>query len=80
MQSTNEKLTDAILDLLGETYTVNGQPVQGQAISFLHSSLRDKGWRNLGGLGDFESLVESLGFRVVEGRNRRGGKARVVTI
>lgn len=83
--NNREKLTDQILGLLTSTYvTERGEEIKGQSISFLHQELRDYGWKGLGHLNDFESLVESLGFTMVKAQLIRFGKAqrfaRVVTL
>ncbi len=74
-----EKLTASILGYLGDSYVCGGVQVKGQAISYLRTALLDDGWRGLGNLADFEYLVETLGFKVVPGKNSRGNNARVVT-
>jgi hypothetical protein len=77
------RFIDDVLSLLRGTYTLaNGTTVQGQAVSFVLSEMRDYGkrWRGLGSLGDFEYLLEQHGFRIVKGQNSRGNHARVVTV
>lgn len=80
--NTTETLTDSILNLLskGDTYIIGGAAQRGQAISFLAQQLRNDGWKGLGGAGDFETRVKSLGFSVLTGKNSRGQSARVVTL
>lgn len=71
----------------GYYFDSNKQPVKGQAVSFCLSQLRDpcnnrpdrRYWKNLGGLGDFESLLEENGFQVIKGSNKRGNPCRIVT-
>ena len=82
-EQTRENLTTDILDQLYCTYTVDGETVQGQSVSFVKANLGCKSgrrWKNLGNLNDFEDLCREIGFRVVEGRNLRNQKARVVTV
>ena len=57
----------------------NGVAIAGQAISFLQQCFRDDGWKNLGNLSQFENFVEEIGFKVVQGKNHRGGNCRIVT-
>jgi hypothetical protein len=84
-----EQFINDVLECLYEPYTLeNGTATQGQSISFLIHMLRDpwrlpggrSTWKNLGGLYDFEDLLWYAGFKVVRGRNRRGNRARVVTV
>lgn len=67
------KLIDAVLDYL----TSAGG---AEAISYLHRSLREEGWRGLGSLADFEDTLHSLGFTTRQGRNDRGQKRTEVTL
>lgn len=72
MDKLDEKLINDILDQLSKTGP------KGESISFLRSSLYDKGWKNLGTLGSFEYLVEELGFTLVH-EYRKDGKVRLRT-
>jgi len=73
---------DVLSELTGSYTTETGEKIQGQAISYLLSEMRDydKKWKNLGSLGDFECLLEEHGFKIVSGRNARSNRARVVTV
>jgi hypothetical protein len=78
-----DRFIDDVLSCLTGRYTLrSGEEVQGQAVSYLLSAMRDydKRWTGLGSLGDFETLLERNGFRVVPGKNGRGNNARVVTV
>lgn len=89
-----KRFVDAVLAHLRCTYVVDqrrnptrgggytdGQKIEGQAVSFLLRSLRDMGWKGLGNLNDFETLLYRAGFKVVEARSeRRNQLARVVTL
>lgn len=68
------RLTDAILELIAPTEE------QAESISFLHRTLREDGWKGLGNLDRFETIVTRLGFVVRQGRNRRNQKRREVTL
>lgn len=56
-------LADAI-----RTYVRRGP----EAVSYIHRSLQQDGWRGLGPLAVFTRTVRDLGFVVREGRNDRG--------
>lgn len=90
-RSVDDRFVDDILELIcRDRYLLSdGEEIQGQAISFLQSELRDRGWRRLGSLSDLETKVENRGFRVrvaygvrykIGGEIYRGRRARVVTL
>lgn len=56
----------------------NGSGVE--AVSFLHRSLCEDGWRGLGRLADFEATCRRLGFAVRPGVNRRNQKRTEVAL
>ena len=72
-KTTNEKLTDAVLDYLA---AAGG----AEAVSYLQRCLREDGWRGLGCLADFEDRMRGLGFTVRAGRNNRGQRRIEVTL
>jgi hypothetical protein len=78
------KLQDQILELLTDRYTLpDGREVHGNSFSWVVKELRQRfGWRNLGSASyDFENLFKALDFIVVrDARNRRGGRAEIVTL
>jgi hypothetical protein len=67
----NEKLVDAVLNF------IKSGP---ESVSYLHRSLQQDGWKGLGVLADFESLLRTLGFTVRHGTNDRGQSRREVTL
>lgn len=69
----NEKLVDAVLNHLAVAGGV-------EAVSYLQKVLSEDGWRGLGCLASFESLLRELGFTVREGRNSRGQRRIEVSI
>ena len=85
---------DAVLDQLDsftDPYTVRGEAVRGQSISYLHQQLRRRRSRtrpstgghtfsNLGTLYEFQLTLEERGFTVAEGRNSRNQRTTVVYI
>lgn len=86
-----DKFIDDVLDCLKEEFErPDGVRIQGQSASYLLSSIRDKGWRGMGTLSDFENRCEAAGFILVEAYTlrfhpitsvaRRGRRARVVTL
>lgn len=78
-QMENLDFTTTVRNLLRENYTVNGNSVRGQAVSYLRMLLRDEGFYRLGScLADFERMLRQEGFDVEEGKNRRGQRAVVV--
>jgi len=80
MQSNNTELSADITSLLTDSYLVGEVEVEGQSISFLKKCLRERGWKFRGDRMDFEILVESAGFVIVDGRNkRRGTPTQIVT-
>ena len=79
-------LQDAILDNI-ETgtsttfeYNYNGAGIQGQSVSFLKNQLLGMGFKKLGGTENFVNLCENLGFKVLDAKNSRNQKARIVTL
>jgi hypothetical protein len=86
MTTQTEKFVDDVLARMGEFYVVNGKRQQGQAVSFLLTAMRQgdnparRSWTIPGGIAGFESELERAGFRVVDGRNSRGQRTRVVTL
>lgn len=76
LKTTNEKLVDAVLAHLTTFCPRSG----AEAISYLHRTLQQDGWRGLGCLADFRSLLVELGFTVREGRNDRGQRRIEVTL
>ena len=91
-QPLREKFVDDVLTHLKESYIVleTGEKCEGEAISVLRANMSGKGyrsvgrthdrWANLPPLGDFENLLEYVGFSVLRCKNLRGNKARVVTL
>jgi hypothetical protein len=76
----NKTFKQAVLENLSDEYTIDGRTFfKGQAVSFLKKALQEKGWRNLGRSYDFEGLCEKNGFKIIPAKNRRGGRATVVT-
>lgn len=75
-----EKFVDDVLSVLLEPCTVNGESVQGNSISHLMSEMKFKGWKGFGNLNDFRDTLEFQGFRVVDGKGRRGTKMNVVCL
>lgn len=56
---------DIITYLSGKKAHVRTGNLDGEeAISFLHKELRDRRWRGLGSLGDFEDMLEGMGFYI----------------
>lgn len=80
------KLAEAVKSLLVSTYRKHdGSDIKGQAISFLSSELRDRGWKNVSNLYNLEDELKKLGFKVgVEAQLISNGKAkrfaRIVTL
>lgn len=72
------KMTDHILNMLYDTYTIQGIQVTGQAVSWIRKGLYDKGWKRLPKPAYFEDMLEGLDFEVAEGRNNRNQRCRVV--
>jgi hypothetical protein len=70
--------SDAVLESLTSQFAVNGASVEGEAISYLSTKLRERGFV-VGAVYEFEKKLASAGFVIVVGRNRRGQAARVVT-
>jgi len=71
---TDLRLQDDILGLLSCHYrTDRGEEIQGQSISHLSHELRDRRWKGVSNLNDLESVVERLGFKVVEAQGYRWG-------
>lgn len=80
-ETTRATLVDAVLDNLTDRYVVDDETVEGESVSFLLKSLRDQGWTTRRvNAGDWIGVVESLGFRVADGRNRRGQRTQVVCL
>ena len=52
------ELADAVLEFLA------GRRDNKESISFLMSALRDRGWRNIGRLSEFERWLTDAGFTV----------------
>ncbi len=76
-KTTRDRLTDTILGLLTCTYQLaDGSQVQGQSISTLSQELRERGWKGVSNLGDLESTVEALGFRMVRAQGFRWNSSR----
>lgn len=75
MNTTDTKFIEDVTANLRDTYLVNGQEMRGQAVSFLQTCLYEKGWKNL---SNFESQLEEVGFKIVEGRGKGNRRARVV--
>jgi hypothetical protein len=79
-----ERFIDDLLPILTATYVSALDRFQGNAVSYAFSEMKMKGWKNLGNLGDFESLCESIGFSVKSGQLDNGGRlcrpARVLTV
>lgn len=70
-----------LIDTFESSYfDLKGNPVEGQAVSFALTSMREKGWKNLGNLNDFETSCENRHFTIIPGRNRRGQPCRIVTL
>lgn len=88
--NTEHFVTD-VLDLLTSTYyTLEGTPIQGQAVSYLLTQMRGgrigahtksgRRWRGFQSLSSFQYECEKLGFKAVSGKNSRGQKAIVITL
>ena len=62
----HDKLREDIVQVLsGKKACVRSGTRDGEeTISFLHEELRDRRWRGLGGLADFECTLENMGFRI----------------
>ena len=77
-----EKVTDAVLNVLYETYEVNGEQIQGNSFSFvMQNAVR----RTVRGIGhDGLEFLEWLGFRVVEVPHktdpRKAPSMRIITV
>ena len=73
-----QKFRRDVMSMLWEPYTVNGQEIKGQSISYVQKEMRGLRWRNLGNLYDFGVLLKEQGFRVQYGTNSRNQKTEVV--
>ena len=74
-------LKTAISELLwADHYTINEKAVKGQQLDFLKARLLERGFRGLGNSNKFWDICEKLGFKVLEAKNARNQKARIVTL
>lgn len=71
---------DLIGTFMSGYFDIKGGPVKGQAVSYALTEMRLLGWKNLGSLNAFETACENWHFTIIEGRNKRGQKCRIVTI
>lgn len=67
-RSFDEELTDEILNRIPN------------AVSYIHRSLQQEGWKGLGNLADFEAKCQRLGFVVRRARNDRNQLRVEVTL
>lgn len=78
------QLADAVLTILEKWKTEEARLdwKWGASVSTVRAALVDGGWKGLGGTATFESMLESLGFKVVPARTAKGIRrsARAVTI
>jgi len=73
---TPEKFSDDIMELLFDGYSVEGESVTGQAISYLQTHIKTKGWRFAN--WDFENILSQAGFLITTGTNSRNQTCMVV--
>jgi len=84
-EAQRESFQNDVLDFLYDNYhDEDGKNYQGQSVSFVLTQLRTqrggRGWKGIGVLNDFETLLEVADFKVLPLRNSRNQKARVVTL
>jgi hypothetical protein len=57
-QDLQTRFQNDVLSIIGHTQ-------DGESISFVQTSLRHKGWKNLGGsISAFETIIEAAGFKL----------------
>lgn len=85
--SNNETFRRDVKKSFISQYDVDGLVINGSSVSYCMQHMRDEGWKNLGNLNVFETLLEEAGFRIMEGRTMRmyangkvkpGARCRVV--
>ena len=72
-KATKAKFIDDIAATLNARYSKdNGETFfKGNALSYVMSDLRDKGWRKIPPMHFFADELETLGFKVVKARGKK---------
>ena len=70
------KFQDAVLALIAgrKAHAAAGNRDDEESLSFLRSELQDRGWKCLGGSGDFEDALRAAGFSLREAIVGRGSR------